>query len=45
MKNELYIMSVNDEELLLKQWRGEKCRIGGLWHVGLHRVECNRNRG
>ena len=45
MKNELYIMSANDEELILKQWRGEKCRIGGPQHVRLCRVECNRNRG
>ena len=45
MKSELYIMSANDEELLLKQWRGEKCRIGGLRHVGLRRVKCNCNRG
>ena len=45
MKSELYIMSANDKELLLKQWRGEKCRMGGPQHVGLRRVGCNRNRG
>ena len=45
MKSELYIVSANDEELLLKQWRGEKCRIGGPRNVGLRRVECNHNRG
>ena len=45
MKSELYIVSANDEEPLLKQWRDEECRIGDPRHVGLRRVECNRNRG
>ena len=45
MKSELYIVSANDEELLLKQWRDEECRIGDPQHVRLRRVECNCNRG